>query len=192
MEGALSEARYRGRAVSLRSGFFAVASLFIDCAANQAAASFSWTHSRRADCPSIRSDSHPALAICVRASRSSNLPCSHWASVASLHIGSLLSCSLFQRQLTNRSWGLPLLRSLRPFKYLSGNQPATHLCEKDPSGRQPVVDDIGTGRVLASGAVMDAVRDAPLGFEPLEEVTLKGIPEPVPLYRVTRGETARR
>ncbi len=39
---------------------------------------------------------------------------------------------------------------------------------------------------------MDAVRDAPLGFEPLEEVTLKGIPEPVPLYRVTRGETARR
>src|SRR6266540_720277 len=90
------------------------------------------------------------------------------------------------------SWGLPLLRSLRPFKYLSGNQPATHLCEKDPSGRQPVVDDIGTGRVLASGAVMDAVRDAPLGFEPLEEVTLQGIPEPVPLYRVTRGETARR
>src|SRR6266545_6434044 len=28
---------------------------------------------------------------------------------------------------------------------MSGIQPATHLCEKDPSGRQPVVDDIATG-----------------------------------------------
>lgn len=54
-----------------------------------------------------------------------------------------------------------------------------------------IADVAQAGEVLASGAVVDAVRDAPLGFEPLEEVTLKGIPEPMSLYRVTRREAGR-
>jgi class 3 adenylate cyclase len=54
-----------------------------------------------------------------------------------------------------------------------------------------IADVAQAGEVLASGAVVDAVRDAALGFEPLEEVTLKGIPEPMSLYRVTRREAGR-
>lgn len=54
-----------------------------------------------------------------------------------------------------------------------------------------IADVAQAGEVLASGAVVDAVRDAPLRFEPLEEVTLKGIPEPMSLYRVTRREAGR-
>lgn len=54
-----------------------------------------------------------------------------------------------------------------------------------------IADVAQAGEVLASRAVVDAVRDAPLGFEPLEEVTLKGIPEPMSLYRVTRREAGR-
>jgi class 3 adenylate cyclase len=40
--------------------------------------------------------------------------------------------------------------------------------------------------VLASREVVDAAEDAPFRFEPVDERSLKGIAEPVPLLRVTR------
>jgi adenylate cyclase len=41
------------------------------------------------------------------------------------------------------------------------------------------------GEVLASQAVVDAVDDSALRFEPSESAELEGIPEPVPLFRAT-------
>jgi adenylate cyclase len=53
-----------------------------------------------------------------------------------------------------------------------------------------IADVAQAGEVLASSAVVEAAHDAAFGFEPFE-ATLKGIPEPMTLYRVTRGrETA--
>jgi adenylate cyclase len=44
------------------------------------------------------------------------------------------------------------------------------------------------GQVLATRPVVDAADGGPYRFEPLEDVDLKGIPEPVPLFLVTRDE----
>lgn len=51
-----------------------------------------------------------------------------------------------------------------------------------------IADAAQAGEVLASGSVVEAAREAALGFEPLDDVILKGISERVPLYRVTRSE----
>jgi adenylate cyclase len=50
-----------------------------------------------------------------------------------------------------------------------------------------IADVAQAGEVLASDAVAHAAHDGLYGFEPLEVANLKGIPEPVPLFRVTRG-----
>jgi class 3 adenylate cyclase len=42
--------------------------------------------------------------------------------------------------------------------------------------------------VLASRAVVDAAEDASLRFERVDERSLKGIEEPVALFRVTRNQ----
>ena len=49
-----------------------------------------------------------------------------------------------------------------------------------------IADVAQAGEVLASDAVAAAARNGSYGFEPLENANLKGIPEPVPLFRVTR------
>ncbi|MGH2610163.1 MAG: hypothetical protein ACRDHF_13870 [Tepidiformaceae bacterium] len=46
----------------------------------------------------------------------------------------------------------------------------------------------GRGEVLASLAVVEAVDGASFRFERLDERSLKGIAEPVALFRVTRNE----
>jgi class 3 adenylate cyclase len=50
-----------------------------------------------------------------------------------------------------------------------------------------IADVAQPGEVLASNAVADAAHDATYGFEALEDANLKGLPEPVPLFRVTRS-----
>ncbi len=49
-----------------------------------------------------------------------------------------------------------------------------------------IADVAQPGEVLASSAVADAADKPPYRFEPLEDANLKGIPEPVSLFRVTR------
>ena len=49
-----------------------------------------------------------------------------------------------------------------------------------------IADAAGPGEVLTSQAVAEAAGDGGFGFERLREVDLKGLPEPVPLYRATR------
>jgi adenylate cyclase len=51
-----------------------------------------------------------------------------------------------------------------------------------------IADVAQPGEVLATSAVVDATDSGAYRFLPLEGVDLKGIPEPVPLFRVTRGE----
>jgi len=51
-----------------------------------------------------------------------------------------------------------------------------------------IADVAQPGEVLATDAVVDAADDGAYRFEPLEEAHLKGIPEPVPLFRGTRSE----
>ena len=46
----------------------------------------------------------------------------------------------------------------------------------------------GQGEVFASQAVAEAVQDESLRFERVDERSLKGIEEPVALFRVTREE----
>ncbi|HEX9124674.1 MAG TPA: adenylate/guanylate cyclase domain-containing protein [Actinomycetota bacterium] len=46
----------------------------------------------------------------------------------------------------------------------------------------------GRGEVLVSRAVVDAVEDTSFGFEHLDDRSLKGIAEPVALFRVTRNK----
>ena len=48
-----------------------------------------------------------------------------------------------------------------------------------------IADAAGPGEVLASEAVAEAAGDGGFAFERLREADLKGIPDPVPLYRVT-------
>jgi adenylate cyclase len=50
-----------------------------------------------------------------------------------------------------------------------------------------IADVAQPGEVLASDAVASEAQDGSYGFEPLEDANLKGIPEPVPLFRVTRS-----
>jgi class 3 adenylate cyclase len=50
-----------------------------------------------------------------------------------------------------------------------------------------IADAAGPGEVLASEAVVAAVGTAPFAFERTEDVGLKGLPEPIPLFRVTRS-----
>ena len=45
----------------------------------------------------------------------------------------------------------------------------------------------GPGEVLASKAIADATNDPTFGFERLEDASLKGLTQPIPLFRVTRG-----
>lgn len=54
-----------------------------------------------------------------------------------------------------------------------------------------IADVAQPGEVLATDAIVDAANDGSYRFEPLEEAHLKGIPEPVPLFRVTRSEASR-
>jgi class 3 adenylate cyclase len=44
------------------------------------------------------------------------------------------------------------------------------------------------GQVLVSREVVDATADPAFGFETVDEVSLKGVPEPVALYRVTHAD----
>jgi class 3 adenylate cyclase len=50
-----------------------------------------------------------------------------------------------------------------------------------------IADVAEPGEVLASDVVAEAARDGSYWFEPLEVANLNGIPEPVPLFRVTRS-----
>jgi adenylate cyclase len=50
-----------------------------------------------------------------------------------------------------------------------------------------VADVAQPGEVLATGAVVDAAGGGSYRFEQLEDANLKGIPGPVPLFRVRRG-----
>ncbi len=52
-----------------------------------------------------------------------------------------------------------------------------------------IADVAQAGEVLATDAVAGAAGDGSYRFEPLEDARLKGIPEPVPLFRVTRSVT---
>ena len=49
-----------------------------------------------------------------------------------------------------------------------------------------IADVAGPGEVLASEAVAEAAGDGVFAFERLREASLKGLPDPVPIYRVTR------
>ena len=49
-----------------------------------------------------------------------------------------------------------------------------------------IADAAGPGEVLASEAVAETARSSPFGFERIEDAQLKGLPEPVALFRVTR------
>jgi adenylate cyclase len=49
-----------------------------------------------------------------------------------------------------------------------------------------IADAAGPGEVLASEAVAEAADDGAFAFERIEETDMKGLPEPVPLFRVTR------
>jgi adenylate cyclase len=49
-----------------------------------------------------------------------------------------------------------------------------------------IAETAGPGEVLVSETVVEAVGNATFGFERIEDAELKGLPEPVPLYRVTR------
>jgi adenylate cyclase len=50
-----------------------------------------------------------------------------------------------------------------------------------------IADAAGPGEVLASEAVAEAAGSSPFGFERIEDAQLKGIPDPVALFRVTRS-----
>ena len=49
-----------------------------------------------------------------------------------------------------------------------------------------IADAAGPGEVFASEAVMDEAGAATFSFERTGEVHLKGLPEPIPLFRVHR------
>ena len=54
-----------------------------------------------------------------------------------------------------------------------------------------IADAAGPGEVLASEAVAESAGDGGFAFERLREANLKGLPDPVPLYRVTPRAGAR-
>jgi adenylate cyclase len=49
-----------------------------------------------------------------------------------------------------------------------------------------VADAAHPGDVLATGVIVDTADGGSYRFEPFRDATLKGIPEPVPLFRVIR------
>ena len=49
-----------------------------------------------------------------------------------------------------------------------------------------IADAAGPGEVLASEAVAETARSSPFGFERIDDAELKGLPDPVALFRVTR------
>jgi adenylate cyclase len=49
-----------------------------------------------------------------------------------------------------------------------------------------IADVAGPGEVLASRAVADVAGDGTFGFERMQDAELKGLPEPIALFRVTR------
>jgi class 3 adenylate cyclase len=49
-----------------------------------------------------------------------------------------------------------------------------------------IADAAGPGEVLASEAVAETARSSPFGFERIDDAQLKGLPDPVALFRVTR------
>jgi adenylate cyclase len=49
-----------------------------------------------------------------------------------------------------------------------------------------IADAAGPGEVLASKAVAEAASSSPFGFERIDDAQLKGLPDPVALFRVTR------
>ncbi len=53
-----------------------------------------------------------------------------------------------------------------------------------------IADVAGPGEVLASEDVAEAASDAAFGFERIEDAVLKGLPGPIPLFRVTRTASA--
>ena len=52
-----------------------------------------------------------------------------------------------------------------------------------------IAEVAGPGDVLVTAPVVDALADHGRGFEAVDEVMLKGIPEPVPLFRARSGTT---
>jgi adenylate cyclase len=50
-----------------------------------------------------------------------------------------------------------------------------------------IADVAGPGEVLTTGAVAEAADDGRFWFERIEDAELKGLPGPIPLFRVTRG-----
>jgi adenylate cyclase len=53
-----------------------------------------------------------------------------------------------------------------------------------------IADAAEPGEVLASQAVVEAAGEATFGFERIKDAELKGLPEPVALFRVTRDGSA--
>jgi adenylate cyclase len=53
-----------------------------------------------------------------------------------------------------------------------------------------IADAASAGEVLASGVVAESADDPSYRFEPADEANLKGIPDPVPLFRVSRGDAS--
>jgi class 3 adenylate cyclase len=51
-----------------------------------------------------------------------------------------------------------------------------------------IADVARAGEVLTTATVVDAAKGLAFGFEPVGGTSLKGVPEPVPLFRVTRRE----
>ena len=53
-----------------------------------------------------------------------------------------------------------------------------------------IADAAAPGEVLASDVVAEAAGEAPFGFERIDDADLKGLPGPIPLYRVRRAGSA--
>jgi adenylate cyclase len=53
-----------------------------------------------------------------------------------------------------------------------------------------IADAAGPGDVLASKAVVEAAGDGTFGFERMQDAELKGLPEPIAIFRVTRTRPA--
>jgi adenylate cyclase len=51
-----------------------------------------------------------------------------------------------------------------------------------------IADAAGPGEVLVSQVVMDEAGVAPFAFDRTGDVQLKGLPEPIPLFRVRRNQ----
>jgi hypothetical protein len=63
----------------------------------------------------------------------------------------------------------------------------TWTCPAGPELASRAANAAHPGDVLAARAIVDAADGGSYRFEPFEDAHLKGIPEPVPLFRVIRG-----